>query len=981
MADAAPTSVGSIVGYLTLDDSDWNEKLDAAQARADELGDSDPTIRIGVDDADAIAKVDELSARLDGLRGKTLNITTTTTSVGGARAGSASSAASTDAITAAETRLAAAVQASETATGRAQLAEMRLDQVRTARGRTDYQVASAEFAYSQAVQKSESAAEKAAAAEDALTAARSASADAENIGSDIVDDVSGGSGGSGGSSGGGESNPFTGGLYSPAGIAVAVGAVLSLAGPLSAAIVGLGGDFAGMGAAGVLAFLGIEKEMKSGSAEGVEFSQGLASLKSDLNELEGTAASGILGSFQQAEQEITADLPNLNSQIGVFTGMLGRSGDSLLDGVLNSLTTMNPLFDQAGQYVEGLAEDFDQWTEDGGLQKFVTYAEAELPIVEKGVDGLAKGLVGAAQALTPAGNAILGLLADFGDVGSAAGKAEQSISNVFTSAEDFSGSFKGNDLEAAKFTGAALGLGIYNPLAKEASQNSDDLGKSASTAASDVDKLTSSVGGLSAAQTAAQTAQQGFASSLQSSLQTAGAATSSFSLNSQQSLQQYAQSVANAVAAVQSETSNLAAIAPSLTSAGLQYVEGLGSAAAPALAEAVNLGPSNPAYQALVSSWNAAGAAAGTSFGKGIQAAPTPTIKPTVEGVSPSTFEQGSKNLPPLSSASKATTQTIPVIPELDESKVKAMDEELAKKVETPITPTLDAASEAKFEAQLKAKKGTIPVIPELDQASANKMLQQLGKKAETPVVPSLDEAKYKQVTEQLGKAQTTPVAPSLDASKVRQMFEQLGKQQETPVVPDLNEQQLLAMRKLISSGVSTAVTPTVSDIVLSKMRALLTQKQTVPVDVDVDTRGIQQQLNGARFTIPATVAAAPGSGHAQGGFAGVPHLAGGGEPDGFVSGPGSSFADMVSTMLSPTEFVVKSQSANAIPGFLPAYNQDPTKTLGSVFGAGMAAASQRQPVFNVYVTSNGVDLSKYIDVKIEAADQANYVSTGVAGY
>lgn len=287
-----------------------------------------------------------------------------------------------------------------------------------------------------------------------------------------------------------------------------------------------------------------------------------------------------------------------------------------------------------------------------------------------------------------------------------------------------------------------------------------------------------------AAEQAASDATKSFADSLHSSLATAGEDTSNFSITSQESLQQYAQSVSNAVAAVQSQASNLAAIAPSLTAVGLQYVEGLGTQAAPALAEAVKLGPDNPAYQALVNSWNAAGAAAGVEFGKGVTAGPPPKITPDV---APSSFD-----------------------------------------------PSLDPASEAKFEQQLKNIKASVPVIPELD------------------------EAKYKQVEEQLGKAAETPVVPTLDPAKLKQTMEELGKKQETPVVPDLNMTQLDAMRKLIESGVSTNVSP---KMVEPDYQALVKRlKAPQALNLGIDPKSIQQQLNRLNLSMNVTVNPRPGS-------------------------------------------------------------------------------------------------------------------------
>lgn len=117
----------------------------------------------------------------------------------------------------------------------------------------------------------------------------------------------------------------------------------------------------------------------------------------------------------------------------------------------------------------------------------------------------------------------------------------------------------------------------------------------------------------------ASSAQASFASSLHSSLGSAGQDTKDFSTNGVVDIQKYVDHLNSITQAVQDESKNLTAVAPALTQAGLNYVEGLGTAAAPLLAEAAKLDPASPQYQALMTSWNAAGAAASTNFGSAVR--------------------------------------------------------------------------------------------------------------------------------------------------------------------------------------------------------------------------------------------------------------------------------------------------------------------------------------------------------------------------
>jgi hypothetical protein len=59
------TSVGAIIGYLRMDDSDWRRTIDAAKGKADELSGKSPRIRIEVNSASAIAALSAVRAAED----------------------------------------------------------------------------------------------------------------------------------------------------------------------------------------------------------------------------------------------------------------------------------------------------------------------------------------------------------------------------------------------------------------------------------------------------------------------------------------------------------------------------------------------------------------------------------------------------------------------------------------------------------------------------------------------------------------------------------------------------------------------------------------------------------------------------------------------------------------------------------------------------------------------------------------------------
>lgn len=408
MADG-PTTEGSIVAYLRLDSSDWDRKLDEAEAKARELGRVDPTIHVNADVAEAIAQLDavrEAEARAGGTTTAVSRVTTVVSSTGG-------DSGRTDSVAAAEARLAAAEQASELATQRAMIAQARLDERRDQSRMTDAQLAAAELAVAVAIQRSETAAAKAAAAEDALTTARdrgavssareAAAVDADRQKKD-------------------QANTTNNNTISRMGlIAAGIGAAIPIAGELAGATVALAGGLAGMGAAGVLAVLGIKDAMAAGTDAGNQYNAGMHVLLDDLHQLEATATAGVLDGFTRSVDTVNAAMPELNNEIRVFSGELGTAGSIVTDGVVTALRVMNPLFVQAGAYVDELAAGFTRWTQDGGLQRFTQEAITALPQVTNAIGSLLNGAMALIQAFAPLGPVLLGAINMVGQLASVLG--------------------------------------------------------------------------------------------------------------------------------------------------------------------------------------------------------------------------------------------------------------------------------------------------------------------------------------------------------------------------------------------------------------------------------------------------------------------------------------------------------------------------------------------------------------------------------
>jgi hypothetical protein len=376
-----PTVEGSIVGHLKLDPGTWAADLDKAGAEADKLGAHDPTITVN-------AKVDEALAKLKAVEKAQGDVAKATL------------------------RTDAAERSSQNAASASYLANMRLEAALEKRGRTELSVAVATEASAKADRNAEAAEVRHAAATVALTAAQERLKLVEAMA------VS-------------PSGPQTPAAKAPAAAAagggqagfmqmvlIAVASLIPLMAPLAGYFAAVSGSIMGMGAAGVLAVLGIKNAMAQGTAAGNTFSGGLHLLKGDLDALSATSANAMLVHFMAAISTIDGAMPSLNSEIRMFSGMLGTTGSIVLTTLVAGFKVLLPLFVQAGVYVEQLAVGFQKWTTNGGLAKFASMAVTALPQVAQALGALLNGVVSLIGGLAPLGTVMLGIVTVVGTLAS-----------------------------------------------------------------------------------------------------------------------------------------------------------------------------------------------------------------------------------------------------------------------------------------------------------------------------------------------------------------------------------------------------------------------------------------------------------------------------------------------------------------------------------------------------------------------------------
>lgn len=391
MSDA---TVGSIIGLLKLDTSDWNEKLDAAGAKADELGAHSPNIKVNVDSAKALAQLAALAAAEKRLNDSDLNVKEAETKLATAR--DKLTAASQKAANTEETYnrlLANKDPAAITMAGL--LKKARADQAYFAQ-----QAQAAENNLAKAMSASDLAGLKLVATTAKITKANDDAAKKADDTASAFDKMAGASGGA-------TFKPLLDSLmlFGPA------------LGPIITVAAGAAGAFVFMGASGVLAVKGIKNEMAQGTPLGQQYAQTLSVLKDNLAQLEHSAASGFLGPFNAAVMQAQKSIPGLNTEVKGFASITGDVAGHVLNGLVGGFRTLQPLFQQIAVMADHGAASFDRWANSSdGLGKFGASAASWLPKVTSTLGDVAQAIGHIVSSLGPLGGTSLTILSTLANV-------------------------------------------------------------------------------------------------------------------------------------------------------------------------------------------------------------------------------------------------------------------------------------------------------------------------------------------------------------------------------------------------------------------------------------------------------------------------------------------------------------------------------------------------------------------------------------
>lgn len=185
---------------------------------------------------------------------------------------------------------------------------------------------------------------------------------------------------------------------------------------VGAASIAVSAEMAGLGAAGLLAFKGIQTGITASLPMFSGLSEALDGVQSTLINLEMTAAGGVLSGLSAALKTVQADAAPLTATVALLSGQLGGLLATAADTAVHAVNGFTPVLVASGSALQGFLNGVNQFTQSNGFTDFVNYAVARLPDVMHLIDS-ALGAVGSIFSnLAPGGQATLFMLSSLVDL-------------------------------------------------------------------------------------------------------------------------------------------------------------------------------------------------------------------------------------------------------------------------------------------------------------------------------------------------------------------------------------------------------------------------------------------------------------------------------------------------------------------------------------------------------------------------------------
>jgi hypothetical protein len=190
-------------------------------------------------------------------------------------------------------------------------------------------------------------------------------------------------------------------------LAAAIGILGPTIAPLGGAVAGLAAGLGVMGAAGVLAILGIKREMEEGTTLGEQYTEVIGDAKGVLDGITHSGAEAFFGSVTQIVATLKDHTGELTPLLAETATYLGQTANNLLDGALSGIEALRPVIREVSAYVRDLSERFANGMDGEGFRGFVDYISGVLPQVIDTLSSLATAVVHIVTAASPLGGVVL----------------------------------------------------------------------------------------------------------------------------------------------------------------------------------------------------------------------------------------------------------------------------------------------------------------------------------------------------------------------------------------------------------------------------------------------------------------------------------------------------------------------------------------------------------------------------------------------
>ena len=180
--------------------------------------------------------------------------------------------------------------------------------------------------------------------------------------------------------------------------------------PLAAVAAASFGALAEAGGVALLAIKGVQQQMEDGTQLGKAYAKNLDIVKDDFEKLSAVAAQGVFQGFTRSVASINGLMPQLAATTRLFAAALGEAGAHIVHGLAEGLVKLQPLMNDLLGFAVSLTAKFDTFASGGGLVKFGTWVQANLPAIENDIIQVAKALARLLEAGAGTGVSILNII-------------------------------------------------------------------------------------------------------------------------------------------------------------------------------------------------------------------------------------------------------------------------------------------------------------------------------------------------------------------------------------------------------------------------------------------------------------------------------------------------------------------------------------------------------------------------------------------